>query len=111
MEFCSASYGGSESDNVDMSTVQIRCLLDTQATKDIVCKRLQCVAFDCRARSPFHPQKLYNFAVKNFLLQETELYEHVDAQEEDKGLQVSAVICFAPAVAHLLVCITLIRSS
>ncbi|DBA77022.1 TPA: hypothetical protein ACH3X1_009610 [Trebouxia sp. C0004] len=46
-------------------------------------------SFVYRARHPFHPQKLYNFAVKNFLLQETELYEHVDAQEEDKGLQIS----------------------
>ena len=96
---------------LNMSTIQICCLLDTQATKDIVGKRLQCVAFDCRARHPFHPQKLYNFAVKNFLLQETELYKHVDAQEKDKGLQVSANICFAPAVAHLLACFALIRSS
>ncbi|DBA81158.1 TPA: hypothetical protein ACH3X2_007121 [Trebouxia sp. C0005] len=45
-------------------------------------------SFVYRARKPFHPQKLYDFAVKNFFLQETELYEP-DTQEEDHGQQVS----------------------
>ena len=62
----------------------------------------------CRARKPFHPQKLYDFAVKNFFLQETELYEP-DTQEEDHGQQVSSIMYFPPALAHLVVCITLIR--
>ncbi|KAA6425482.1 MAG: hypothetical protein FRX49_04380 [Trebouxia sp. A1-2] len=44
-------------------------------------------SFVYRARKPFHPQKLYDFAVKNFFLQETELYEP-DTQEEDHGQQI-----------------------
>ena len=36
-----------------------------------------------RARKPFHPQRLYDFAVKNFLLQETQLYEEVEDGSDD----------------------------
>ena len=36
-----------------------------------------------RARQPFHPQKLYDWCVKNFLLQEVELYEDIDGNEDD----------------------------
>jgi len=68
----------------------------------------QCVAFGCRARKPFHPQKLYDLAVKNFLLQETELYEDVDTEEKDKVQEVSARICTTTAIAmHQLVCMAL----
>ena len=67
-----------------------------QATWAAVVDGLQCAAFCCRARKPFHPQKLYDFAVKNFFLQETELYEDIGTQEEAKGQQVCQLSAVAP---------------
>lgn len=32
----------------------------------------------CRARKPFHPQKLYEFVQQNFVLQEQEMYEDME---------------------------------
>ena len=40
----------------------------------------------CRARQPFHPQKLYDFVQKNFVLQEQEVYE--DMEVEGDAVQV-----------------------
>lgn len=40
----------------------------------------------CRARKPFHPQKLYDFVQQNFVLQEQEVYE--DMEVEGDALQV-----------------------
>ncbi|KAL3130123.1 hypothetical protein ABBQ38_008437 [Trebouxia sp. C0009 RCD-2024] len=34
----------------------------------------------CRARQPFHPQKLYDFLQQTFMLQEQEVYEHLELQ-------------------------------
>ena len=41
----------------------------------------------CRARKPFHPQKLFDFVQQNFVLQEQEMYE--DMGVDDDGVQAS----------------------